>query len=90
MQFPHQLFQKAGFKSADVGALYGVSRVTGHRWLKGACVNIFLQDRVTKLIAPVTAAVAAGALPDPAIAQLPPKKRVAKIKSILNQHRMKK
>ena len=98
MQFPHVLFNKAGLNSADIAGLFGVSRITGHRWLKGTDrngkvgvgVNIFLQDRVAKMTAPLEAAVEAGALPNLEITKLPPNKRAPKIRAIINQYRQKK
>lgn len=98
MHFPHQLFKTAGLNSTDIANLCGVSRITGYRWLQGTSrngtegvgVNIFLRDRVTKIAAPVAAAVDAGALPDEALAKLPPEKRASRIKTILNKHRTKK
>lgn len=98
MQFPHLLFKNAGLNSTDIANLCGVSRITGYRWLQGTNrngepgvgVNIFLQDRVARVIAPLTAAVEAGVLPDLQLTKLPPKKRATKIKSIINQYRQKK
>lgn len=95
MQFPHTLFKDAGLAAADVAALFGVSRVTGHRWLKGSDrngndsvgVNVFLRDRVAKLVPSVEHAVRAGALPAPHLAALPPAKRVKEVRSILKMYR---
>lgn len=91
MQFPSDLFKAAGLNSTDVAELCGVSRVTGYRWLsgvsrqgtKGVGVNVFLQDRVAKIAGAVHKAVDARVLPNPAVTQMPPEKRVAKLRSIL-------
>lgn len=99
MQFPHQLFKSAGLNSTDIAHLLDVSRITGYRWLQGVDrrtgtegvgVNVFLRDRVTKLVTPIEAAVQAGALPDEGVAKLAPKKRAAKLRAIINQYRSKK
>jgi hypothetical protein len=98
MQFPHQLFKSAGLNSTDIAHLVDVSRITGYRWLQGVDrkgaegvgVNVFLRDRVAKLITHLEAAVQAGALPDAEVAKLTPKKRAAKLRAILNQYRSKK
>lgn len=98
MQFPHELFKTAGLNSTDIANLCGVSRITGYRWLQGTDrngapgvgVNIFLQDRVSKVAAPLTAAVNDGVLPDEELTKLPPQQRATKIKSIINQYRQKK
>lgn len=95
MHFPHELFKKAGLNSTDVANLFCVSRITGYRWLKGTDrngaegvgVNIFLRPAVTKIARRLEAAVTAGALPNEALAKLPPTKRAAKIKSIIVKHR---
>lgn len=98
MQFPHALCKQAGLNTADVATLCDVSRVTGYRWLKGTDraghdgvgVNVFLRDRVTKLAGSLQAAVDAGVLPSEEIAKLPPKKRATKLRSIINQYRVRK
>lgn len=98
MQFPHKLFKQAGLNSTDVANLCGVSRITGYRWLlgvgrngaPGVGVNIFLEDRVNKVTAPIAAAVAAGVLPDAELSKLAPTKRATRIKSIIHQFRVKK
>jgi hypothetical protein len=97
MQFPHSLFKQAGLNAADVASLCEVSRVTGHRWLKGVGrngkpvgVNVFLRDRVTKLTARIERAVQAGALPCVTISDLPPAKRAAKLRSVTNKFRTAK
>lgn len=85
-------------KPADVARLFDVSRVTGYRWMlgtsrsgaPGAGVNTFLQAKVVKVSAQVEAALAAGALPNDDAMQLPPAKRATKLRSIINQHRVKK
>lgn len=98
MQFPHLLFKQAGLNPTDIANLVGVSRITGWRWLQGVnrrglpggSVNIFLKDRVAKLVPPIQLAVEAGALPDQTIACLPPEKRAVKLKSIIRQYRISK
>lgn len=98
MHFPHSLFKSAGLNSTDVAYLFGVSRVTGYRWLQetgrngapGVGVNVFLQRSVVKVVPALTRAVESGALPDAALARLPPKKRATKIKSIISQYRTTK
>lgn len=99
MHFPSQLFKSAGLNSTDVANLVNVSRITGYRWLQGVNrstgtdgvgVNVFLQDRVTRLVAPLTEAVALGVLPDPEVSKLTPKKRAARLRAIINQYRSKK
>lgn len=98
MQFPHLLFRQAGLNPTDVANLCNVSRITGYRWLlgvnrrglPGVGVNIFLQDRVAKLVPALQQAVESGALPNAEIAKLPPAKRASKLKSIIHQHRAKK
>jgi len=99
MQFPSDIYRAAGITASDIAALAGVSRITGYRWLQGknrstgadgVGVNVFLQDRVAKLTASVTNAVAAKALPNPTVMQLTPAQRAKKLRSILNQHRTKK
>lgn len=93
MKFPHALFKRAGFNSTDVAAIFGVSRVTGARWLSGVDrngnpgvgVNVFLQDRVERIAAAVEAAVAGKNLPDPTLAKLPPEQRVKKLKTLIRQ-----
>lgn len=88
MDFPHLLFKDAGLNATDVANLIGVSRVTGHRWLNGGRgVNIFLQEKVKKVIPPLTKAVKSGALPNPDILKLPPAKRVTRIRSILRKNK---
>lgn len=100
MQFPHALFKQAGLNPTDVANLFGVSRITGWRWMsavdrsnnhteQGAGVNIFLRDRVAQVAAQVQGAVDAGTLPDEAIRMLDPDRRAAKLKSILKQYRTK-
>lgn len=98
MHFPHTIFQSAGLNSTDVANLFGVSRITGYRWLLGTSrsgnagvgVNIFLRDKVNKMAPLVKRAVDAGALPNPDVMQLPPTKRAAKLRSIINAHRSSK
>lgn len=99
MHFPSQLFKSAGLNSTDVANLVGVSRITGYRWLQGTNratgadgvgVNVFLQDKVSRLVAPLTEAVANGALPNEDVQNLEPKKRAARIRAIINQYRSKK
>lgn len=98
MQFPHQLFKRAGLNPTDVANLCNVSRITGWRWLlgvnrrglPGVSVNQFLRTRVARLVPPLERAVEAGALPDEEVTKLPPKRRAAEIKSILSQYRVKK
>lgn len=98
MHFPHELYKSAGLNSTDIANLFGVSRITGYRWLKGTDrngaegvgVNIFLRPSVTKVSRHLESAVAAGALPDQNLTKLPPTKRAAKLKSIINKHRPKK
>ena len=98
MQFPHLLFRRAGLTPTDIAHLCNVSRITGYRWLQGVNrrgmpgvgVNIFLQDRVARLVPPLELAIEAGALPDEEIAKLPPVKRARKLKSIISQYRAKK
>lgn len=100
MQFPRSLFKQAGLNPTDIANLFGVSRVTGWRWLsgtdrhgrtteQGVGVNIFLRDRVKATAALVQGAVDAGVLPDPKIQALEPESRAAKIKRILKQYRTK-
>lgn len=97
MIFPHTLFRQAGLNTTDIAAIFGVSRVTAARWLSGvnrsgapgAGVNVLLEDRVTRGVQLVQAAVNSGALPDSAISALPPAKRRPRIRSILHQHRAK-
>ena len=91
MKFNSALYKTAGFNSTDVANLFGVSRVTGYRWLKGTSragaagvgVNIFLQDRVAATTASLARAVDKGLLPDAAVAALPPGERATKITAIL-------
>lgn len=96
MQFPHALFKQAGLTPSDVAALCEVSRVTGWRWMRGAedgtnvGVNIFLHDRVGRVVANVQSALDAGALPEVSLVNLPPADRLAKIKTILRQNRPSK
>ncbi len=97
MQFPHTLFKQAGLNAADVAALCDVSRITGHRWLKGVGrngkpvgVNVFLRDRVSKLTIRIERALEAGVLPCDTIAVLPPAKRAAKLRSVTNKFRTAK
>ena len=91
MKFPHELFKSAGLNSSDIAALIGVSRVTGYRWLQGgAGVNVFLREKVAKLADKIEAAVAGQALPNPDVANLPPGKRAARLRTIVNQQRAKK
>lgn len=100
MQFPRALFKQAGLNPIDIASLFGVSRVTGWRWLtgvdrhgrptdEGGGVHLFLRDRVTKVAAQVQGAVNAGVLPDPSIQAMEPEARATKIKRILKQYRMK-
>lgn len=96
MQFPHALYKQAGLTPSDVADLCDVSRVTGWRWMRGdddgadVGVNIFLRDRVAKVTDNVKQALDAGALPDVALVNLPPRERVSKIKTILRQNRPSK
>jgi hypothetical protein len=95
MKFPHQLFKRAGLNSTDIANLFGVSRVTGARWLSGVDragnpgvgVNKFLEREVTRIHAALAKAVAAGRLPSEEVSSLPPKRRLAKLRSILKQSR---
>lgn len=96
MQFPHELYKKAGLLPADVAALCDVSRVTGWRWMRGeedgaeVGVNLFLRDRVARVTANVKQALDAGALPDVTLVNLPTRERTSKLKSILRQNRPSK
>ena len=96
MQFPRALFKQAGLTPADVAALCEVSRVTGWRWMRGAedgtdvGVNLFLRDRVSRVVENVQAALDAGALPDVILVNLPPADRLAKLDTILRQNRPEK
>lgn len=94
MNFPHELFLKAGLNSTDVANVFDVSRITGYRWLRGVSrsgspgvgVNIFLRDRVARVAAQVESAIEAGDLPDAELKQRPPHERAERIKSILAKH----
>lgn len=96
MQFPHELYKKAGLLPADVAALCDVSRVTGWRWMRGedngaeVGVNLFLRDRVARVTANVKQALDAGALPDVTLVNLPARERASKLKTILRQNRPSK
>lgn len=98
MHFPYQLFENAGLSASDVARLFGVSRVTGYRWLqatdrkgnRGVGVNIFLQPRVSRGIEELRRALAAGDFPDEGLRRLTPVKRNLRIKSILRKHRAKR
>ena len=97
MQFPYTIYKQAGLNASDVAALCEVSRITGHRWLKGVGrngkpvgVNFFLRDRVAKLTVRIERAVQAGALPNESITALPPAKRAAKLRSVTNKFRTAK
>lgn len=95
MKFPHELFRAAGLNSTDIANLFGVSRVTGARWLSGVDrngqpgvgVNLFLQSKVKKVEAALSAAVEAGTLPDASFAKLSPKKRLSHLRSTLKSSR---
>lgn len=97
MQFPHELFKTAGMNSTDVAVLFGVSRVTGYRWLNGdtrtgkpSVINVLLRPAVEKMVPRVQLAIASGVLPDPALTKLVPIKRAEKIKSIIKRQRATK
>jgi hypothetical protein len=90
MKFPHQLYKRAGLNSTDIANLFGVSRVTGARWLSGVDrngnngvgVNIFLQDKVERVTAAVRQALDGKELPlEAKVAK--PDQRAAKLRSIL-------
>ena len=91
MQFPHTLFKAAGLNSTDVALLFGVSRVTGYRWLSGTDrhggdgvgINIFLQERVAKMVPIIERAIESGTLPNHEMIKLPPSERFATLKSVL-------
>lgn len=86
MQFPSKIYKRAGLKSTDIAGLVGVSRVTGHRWLNNAGVNIFLREKVAATTEAVWRAVSAKALPDRSIAKLPPDQRLQKLESIIRNY----
>lgn len=94
MKFPSDLYLQAGLNSTDLANIFGVSRITGYRWLRGVSrsgksgvgVNIFLQDLVKKTTAQVQSAVDAGDLPHGGINALPPARREPLIRAILNKH----
>lgn len=96
MKFPSDLYLQAGLNSTDLANIYGVSRITGYRWLRGTSrsntpgvgVNIFLQDLVEETTAQVQAAIDAGDLPNYAIAILPPARREPLYKAILNKYKV--
>lgn len=96
MYFPHALFKQAGLTPSDVAALCDVSRVTGWRWMRGdetggdVGVNIFLHDRVARVVENVKSALDAEALPDVSLVNMPPADRLAKIRTILRQNRPSK
>lgn len=96
MQFPRELFKRAGLTPSDVAALCEVSRVTGWRWMRGSedgsdvGVNIFLHDRVGRVVENVESTLAGGALPDVSLVNTPPADRLVKIKAILRQNRPSK
>lgn len=91
MKFPHALFKRAGLNSTDVANLFGVSRVTGFRWLSGvdrsgnsgAGVNVFLEEKVRRTAKAVEVAIHSGDLPFASLQKLPPAKRAAAIKRII-------
>ena len=95
MKFPHQLFRKAGLNSTDVALLFGVSRVTGARWLSGVDrngnpgvgVNLFLRKEVAKVAGAIQAAVEAKLLPSEDVSKLPPGKRQRALKRIITSTR---
>lgn len=96
MKFPHALFKRAGLNSTDVANLFGVSRVTGFRWLAGVDrngnpgvgVNSFLEEKVRRVEKSVRLACDRAVLPDPDLAKLSPKKRAAQLKKIIHANRV--
>jgi hypothetical protein len=92
MKFPHALFKRAGLNSTDVANLFGVSRVTGARWLSGVDrngnagvgVNKFLETKVAKVANAIMMAVDLHALPSDELAKLPPEKRARALNRIVS------
>lgn len=63
MIFPAELFARASFRATDIAVLFGVSRTTGMRWLRGDGVHKMARAKVARRTEQVRAAVQAGALP---------------------------
>lgn len=92
MKFRSDLYKSAGLNSTDIANLFGVSRVTGYRWLKGTDragdsgvgVNIFLQERVAAMDTAVERALKQKRLPDAEMATLAPDERAARLNDILD------
>lgn len=95
MQFPHQIYKRAGLNSTDLANLFGVSRITGYRWLlgvnrrgePGVGVHVFLRKKVAEVTSKVNAALEAGLLPNHEIRKLPPEVRADKLCALLDIER---
>ena len=63
MQFPHEVFKAAGLGPTDVAGLFGVSRVTAHKWLRGANVHSMARVAIAARQQDVRKAVERNCLP---------------------------